>query len=337
MPSTTKYFYCRRRLVNALHDQGAQRVLCQGRRPLAEISHLPDGQHARFLRCDAAGSVLGVQPRKGMTAFDYTVYGYAQRKDRASCLLGFNGEHRNAFEDVYLLGQGHRAYSTIMMRFHSPDNISPFGRGGVNAYAYCHGDPVNYTDPSGKSAIGRFLKYIGTAGLRKRKNVTRERYRIKFAGKWLESEVRQYGARLQRDTDIRLKDIAFMEPDVARNVMQHLSPGALQRAFTAPRDHLGQPSPSTEAWLKEMNREGVKEHYEGIMAGNPGNYAADARISREAVNSLAQLEVGLLLTARPYTLRYARNPSAALSADLRLYQANAEIRRILAGTESGYS
>jgi len=35
------------------------------------------------------------------------------------------------------------------MRFHSPDSFSPFAAGGINAYMYCGGDPVNRIDPSG--------------------------------------------------------------------------------------------------------------------------------------------------------------------------------------------
>lgn len=35
------------------------------------------------------------------------------------------------------------------MRFNSPDRISPFERGGINAYAYCEGSPVNWQDHSG--------------------------------------------------------------------------------------------------------------------------------------------------------------------------------------------
>ncbi len=35
------------------------------------------------------------------------------------------------------------------MRFNSPDSLSPFGRGGLNAYAYCQGDPINRSDPGG--------------------------------------------------------------------------------------------------------------------------------------------------------------------------------------------
>lgn len=33
--------------------------------------------------------------------------------------------------------------------FNSPDSWSPFGERGLNAYAYCQGDPINFRDPSG--------------------------------------------------------------------------------------------------------------------------------------------------------------------------------------------
>ncbi|WP_263597304.1 RHS repeat-associated core domain-containing protein [Pseudomonas fluorescens] len=63
--------------------------------------------------------------------------------------MGFNGELREARIGWYLLGNGYRAYNPILMRFHSPDSWSPFGRGGLNAYMYCVGDPVNFSDPTG--------------------------------------------------------------------------------------------------------------------------------------------------------------------------------------------
>jgi len=61
---------------------------------------------------------------------------------------GFNGEFQER-RGVYLLGS-YRAYNPALMRFHSADSLSPFGRGGLNAYAYCLGDPVNYRDPTGR-------------------------------------------------------------------------------------------------------------------------------------------------------------------------------------------
>lgn len=61
--------------------------------------------------------------------------------------LGFCGQHRDPLTGYYGLGNGRRYYNPNLMRFVSTDSLSPFGRGGVNAYAYCGGDPINRTDP----------------------------------------------------------------------------------------------------------------------------------------------------------------------------------------------
>lgn len=63
--------------------------------------------------------------------------------------LGFNGERPDFITGHYLLGKGYRAHNPVLMRFNGPDSLSPFAQGGLNAYAYCQGDPVNFTDPSG--------------------------------------------------------------------------------------------------------------------------------------------------------------------------------------------
>lgn len=62
------------------------------------------------------------------------------------------------------LGNGHRVYNPVLMRFHSPDSLSPFGRGGRNAYAYCAGDPINHADPSGRFAVPLIAGLLATAG-----------------------------------------------------------------------------------------------------------------------------------------------------------------------------
>ncbi|MGG1905411.1 RHS repeat-associated core domain-containing protein [Enterobacter ludwigii] len=64
-------------------------------------------------------------------------------------LPGFNGERADPVSGSYHLGNGYRAYNPVLMRFNCPDSLSPFGAGGINPYAYCAGDPVNFTDPSG--------------------------------------------------------------------------------------------------------------------------------------------------------------------------------------------
>ncbi|NRF12893.1 RHS repeat-associated core domain-containing protein [Vibrio coralliilyticus] len=75
----------------------------------------------------------------------------------AKSALGFNGERIDSATGLYHLGNGYRAYSPSLMRFHSADSMSPFGRGGINKYAYCLGDPINKRDPSGHFAIMSIL------------------------------------------------------------------------------------------------------------------------------------------------------------------------------------
>ncbi|MCE5985827.1 RHS repeat-associated core domain-containing protein [Pseudomonas sp. 5FOS] len=77
----------------------------------------------------------------------YAPFGHATP---ANNLLGFNGEIQHVISGLYPLGNGHRMYSPTLQRFHSPDTQAPFNRGGINHYAYCGNDPVNWRDPSGK-------------------------------------------------------------------------------------------------------------------------------------------------------------------------------------------
>ncbi|WP_353100978.1 RHS repeat-associated core domain-containing protein [Myroides odoratus] len=85
----------------------------------------------------------------------YGAYGQGEAEED---LPAFNGERKDPISGHYHLGNGYRSYSPVLMRFTCPDSMSPFGAGGINAYAYCAGDPINLIDPSGHSAMG-------TAGL----------------------------------------------------------------------------------------------------------------------------------------------------------------------------
>ncbi|WP_437179979.1 RHS repeat-associated core domain-containing protein [Pseudomonas fakonensis] len=87
--------------------------------------------------------------RKKPHVRSYSAYGYAAVINEP-VLLGYTGQLRDPISGCYLLGLGHRAYSPILMRFQSPDQLSPFDAGGINCYVYCLGDPLNHVDPSGR-------------------------------------------------------------------------------------------------------------------------------------------------------------------------------------------
>jgi len=78
----------------------------------------------------------------------YSPYGQHEHKGSRG-MLGFNGERYDPPTHTYALGKGYRSYSQVLMRFQRPDDLSPFLEGGLNAYAYCKNDPVNYQDGSG--------------------------------------------------------------------------------------------------------------------------------------------------------------------------------------------
>lgn len=84
----------------------------------------------------------------------YSPYGYHLSHQGG---LGFNGERPDLVTGHYHLGNGYRAYNSVLMRFNGPDSLSPFALGGLNAYAYCQGDPVNFRDPSGHGLWDKFL------------------------------------------------------------------------------------------------------------------------------------------------------------------------------------
>lgn len=100
--------------------------------------------------------------------YNWSPYGNGQPSESItqSMPLGFNGERIDCVSGSYHLGNGYRAYNPVLMRFNCPDSLSPFGAGGINPYAYCSGDPINHTDPSGHlSWSGIFGIIAGAVGL----------------------------------------------------------------------------------------------------------------------------------------------------------------------------
>jgi RHS repeat-associated protein len=133
-----------------------------------------DQQSQVLLATDQGASVLMRLMGQGMTPFNYTPFGHSS-SDEPGSRSSFNGQMREGLLPIYLLGQGYRAFNTAQQRFHSPDSLSPFDEGGLNAYAYCLGDPVNQTDPSGHSLLSKFLSLFGKSAKktgRKSGNIT---------------------------------------------------------------------------------------------------------------------------------------------------------------------
>ncbi|QSR71957.1 RHS repeat-associated core domain-containing protein [Aeromonas jandaei] len=79
--------------------------------------------------------------------------------------IKFNGMHKDAILKMAHLGNGYRLYNQLIFRFNCHDSESPFGGGGVNAYVYCIGDPLNFTDPTGHVAVALVGGVLGAAGM----------------------------------------------------------------------------------------------------------------------------------------------------------------------------
>jgi RHS repeat-associated protein len=156
---STQRFYQEDDLVTEMGDQGQLTILRQGEEPLAQHRTVSGVDDTMLLATDRAHSVLQTLAGTNRQQMVYTAYGHRTGESGLSSLLGFNGEARDAITGHYLLGQGTRAFNPVLMRFNSPDELSPFDSGGINPYAYCGGDPINRYDPTGK--IWQWIRFLG--------------------------------------------------------------------------------------------------------------------------------------------------------------------------------
>ncbi|MFM8330105.1 MAG: RHS repeat domain-containing protein [Candidatus Methylumidiphilus sp.] len=65
---------------------------------------------------------------------------------------------RETGSGLAMLG-GYRAYDPVIGRFLQMDSMSPFGRGGLNGYAYALNNPIAYWDPTGHYAKLKHKRY----------------------------------------------------------------------------------------------------------------------------------------------------------------------------------
>lgn len=110
-------------------------------------------QRTVLLATDRSQSIIAETVEDETNTIAYSAYGDRSAQHEAATGLGFNGQLREKQTSWYLLGNGYRAYNPRLMRFHSPDSWSPFSGGGLNAYMYCVGDPVNRSDPTGHAPL----------------------------------------------------------------------------------------------------------------------------------------------------------------------------------------
>jgi RHS repeat-associated protein len=117
-----------------------------------------ESRRVTLLGGDALGSPIG-EVGETLAHLAYTPHGYGGARSGTSD-IGYTGELKTPGADWYVLGH-YRAYNPVLLRFHSPDAASPFGHGGLNAYAYCLGDPVNRSDPTGEGWLDWLFVGIG--------------------------------------------------------------------------------------------------------------------------------------------------------------------------------
>jgi RHS repeat-associated protein len=231
-------FYCKSRLATEIQGALRHSIVQHGDLLLAQQRSAGDARDTTLLATDQQRSVLqilkGTQPP---LAIAYSPYGHRCTENGLLSLLGFNGERPDPVTGYYLLGNGYRAFTPVLMRFNSPDSLSPFGQGGLNPYAYCLGDPVNFSDSSGQSPVLKkaILSLFKSASNSRRKYLTRHGFRE--------------------------------HPKIERRLS---SPNPTTRPLTEP-DFLGYHGTSKES-VEKLLKEGVQPHHAYKMRNRPGFY-----------------------------------------------------------------
>jgi RHS repeat-associated protein len=156
----TQRFYLKERLTSEIQGSVQRSIFQRDDQLLAQQQRHDGAVETTLLATDPQRSVLHALTATQPHPLAYTPYGHRSVRSGLLGLLGFNGERPDPVTGHYLLGNGYRAFNPVLMRFNSPDNWSPFGEGGLNAYAYGMGDPVNFSDPTGHvlAAIQALIK-----------------------------------------------------------------------------------------------------------------------------------------------------------------------------------
>jgi RHS repeat-associated protein len=153
-------FHCDGRLTTEIQGAAQRSIMQHEDHLLAQRECHYAALQTHFLATDQQRSVLYLFDAVQRHPLAYTPYGYRPRQNGLLSILGFNGERLDALTGSYLLGNGYRAFNPVLMRFNSPDSWSPFGQGGLNAYGYCEGEPINRVDPNGHAFLKPLIKQM---------------------------------------------------------------------------------------------------------------------------------------------------------------------------------
>lgn len=145
-----KVFYQKHAVHAVLQSDGNVTLLRAQGAPMAEHGSASAHLQGHVFGCDQQGSPMTVMSAKESCTGSYTPYGL---ETTLQSVTGFTGQLKAWNLPGYFLGNGYRFFNTVLMRFNSPDSLSPFAAGGINAYMYCAGDPVNRSDPSGRIGL----------------------------------------------------------------------------------------------------------------------------------------------------------------------------------------
>lgn len=156
--SRLQRFYCKNHLATEIQGTARASIVRAEYHAVAQQNSDSGAFVTRLLATDQQQSVLGIHgPEPFIRRVAYSPCGFRLPVLKSLAVLGFNGERQELVAQTYMLGNGYREFNPSLMRFSSPDSMSPFGIGGLNYYGYCLQDPINFQDPSGRFSMRKFL------------------------------------------------------------------------------------------------------------------------------------------------------------------------------------